>query len=759
MAFTPNDPTGLSEFTVNDLALPDAEGRPPTQSRLVHPNQIRTLYSERIREDRDSAVARAQVDSIIDGAPPMNQAVLNATGQGSRANANFLMGLDILRKVDNGYIDVFTSPRYLVTVELDGAEDPSEKPYYQRVIATELSRTIRRWPSFLASAMRLVNLFDRHGVGISYFPDTRDFRFEVCGLGDFQFERQVPASEEKVPYVITRKSARVTEMHQWIADPEKARKLGWNPEAVRAAIGRATTAASNGEIGEIEAFQQQVKNNDLMVASKFTHVDLLYMFVQEFDGTWSLAMTEKDNASGDYLFKELSRFKSVEQLFTVFCYGIGNGTYHSIRGLGHIMFPLCALHNRLMNQAADAAMLDQSLIVQADSGNAFQEMSMHQIGAFSVLSPGLQITKQQFSSSGASMPLLGEVKNLMGQFSDRFMAPPSQNGQAYQNKLDVENRLEAMASGDSGAIDLFYAAYDRLMREVCRRIITGPSTDPLVREFKERCSKAGVTKEQFDRVDHASTTAFRSFGAGSPAARSLGFKRLLELMPQLSEEGRKRLIFEFVSDVVGYQNASQFANLPEDMTYNSEMKTAQLENVLLMMGHEIPVNSGEMHATHAQEHLPVILQTLESIEIGEVDPIQSIPGLRSSLNHLSGHGEHLIADPTQAPLYGQVKEAINNIQQVVTNMEREMRADQRKGVEGGAPAEEGQQESDAKAQIEMTKLRMIEFKADLAQRKGELEMAIMQAKADQNLALNDAKAADAIQKKMQYPRSDYGQRR
>ena len=85
-----NDPTGLSEFNSNELEIPDKEGRPPAPSRLVHPNQIRSLYMERIRDDQDSAIARARVDAMIDGAPPMNQAALNASGQGSRANANFL---------------------------------------------------------------------------------------------------------------------------------------------------------------------------------------------------------------------------------------------------------------------------------------------------------------------------------------------------------------------------------------------------------------------------------------------------------------------------------------------------------------------------------------------------------------------------------------------------------------------------------------------------------------------------------------------
>ena len=180
-----------------------------------------------------------------------------------------------------------------------------------------------------------------------------------------------------------------------------------------------------------------------------------------------------------------------------------------------------------------------------------------------------------------------------------------------------------------------------------------------------------------------------------------------------------------------------------------------------MMGNAIPVNSGEMHATHVQEHIPVVVQTLNGIEVGDIDPMQSLPGLQAALNHLSAHGEALAQDNTQAPLYNAVKEAVNNAAQVVNNMDRKLRAEQRRAAESRAVegGEQGDPTMAAKARAEEIKLAMLEFKAELAQRKGELELATMEARAAQNLALNDAKAAEAIQKKIQYPRSDYGVRR
>lgn len=752
--------TGLEALEELDLANIDEEGKPPVPSRLSSAQTLRDLYAQCVREDQSSTIARVRVQAMKDGEPPYNQAALIASGQGSRANANFLMGQDLIGKTSNGYNDIVVNAKDLVSIELDGTDEPNERAHYQRIIASELTRTIRKWPSFVPNFLRLVDLFVTHGIGVSYFPDAKDFRFEVCGMGEFQIPRQTPASEEKVPYAIARKDMLVTDLYESIRDAEKAARMGWNVPAVTEAIRRATTKSSTGDLGEIEMFQRQIKNHDLHASRKFQHVAVLHGWVKEFDDTWSFFIVEKDNPNGDFLFKEYSRFKNVAEAFNFFCYGIGNGTFHSVRGLGNMIYALVQLHNRIMCQTADGEMLDSSLLVQATSGSALQEMSINYMGPFSMLSPGLELIDRKFSTrTGSSLNFLGEVKGLMGQFTNRFTAPEQPAGQAYQNKLGVESKLEQITSGDSGSVDLYYCAHDRLMREVCRRIINGPKSDKLVAEFHRRVARAGVTPEILSKVDHDSTSAFRTFGAGSAAARSLGFKRLLELLPQLNEVGRKRLIYEFVADVVGYQNADYFADLPENATFNGQAKIAEMENVLLAQGHAISVDPNELHATHAEIHIPAILQTLEGVETGQIDPMQALPGMQVSLDHIAAHGEEIAQDPTQLPLYGQIKEAVNNLQMVVTNMDRKIKAEQRKAQEAGGGEQPLEGQPDTTAMIEQAKLDMIQFKADLAQRKGELELAIMQAKASQNLALNDMKAAESMQKQIQFPRSDYSQRR
>ena len=748
---------GLEALEATQLAgLPQEESEKST-SRLTTATALRSLYTNSVLADEGSANTRAQIQGMIDGRPPFDQAKLNASGQGSRANANFLMGQDLVAKSNSGYQDIITSPKILMTVSTEFGE-PSERSDHDAIIQEELTRTIRKWTGFIPRTLRLIDLFNTHGVGVNYFPDTKDFRFDVCGLGDFQIPRQTEANEESILYAIARKDTTIVELHEKIRNEKVATAAGWNVPAVLAAMKRATTSTDTTDHTNPEALQDQIKNNDTLSSEKFAHVPLLRGWVREFDGTVSYFLAEKDG-DGDFLFKEESRYGNDEQAFTLFCYGVGNGKYHGIRGLGHMIFALVQIHNRLMCQKADGVMLDESVLLQASSSEAHQRATLNYLGPFSLMDQGFEVVDRKVSgTSERTLPFLNEVKGLMGRVSSRFVE--SSSGGTYTNEADSLAQLESQ--GDSGPIDLFYVAFDRVIRQMCKRIISGSASDsdPLVKEFHKRCNKAGITKEIFESIDHDSTYAYRALGAGSPAARSLSFQKLLKILPQLDEIGRKNLIYRFVENLVGYQNAGEFASKSELPRQNGEATLAGLENILLLQGNPVPVLAYQMHGAHAEIPLPEIQRVLEGVETGEVDPMEALPGLQAALQHIGGHGEQLGQDPSQSVLYGEVKEILNNLNQIVTNMGRKIKAAQRQEAEEGGGAQAQAQEGPSpEAQSAQIKMDLERFKYDMAKAKGELDLAITKAKADQNLALTDMKEADALTKKLLNPRSDYSERR
>jgi hypothetical protein len=741
----------------SDLKLIDEKGKAP-ESRATSAKTIRGIYNKMLEDDEASATARVRVQGMKDGDPPFNPAALRAQGQSSRANANFLQGAKIIQRVCNGFNDIIFTPKTLLNVNTEFGEE-SERFEYNRIISEELTRTIRKWPSFASHFMSLVDKFVTHGVGISYFPDTTDWRFEVAGFGDFHIPRQTPASEEKIQIAISKQDISVTELYDYIRDEAKATELGWDVAAVMKAISRATDKASTGAIGEYETLQMEIKNNDAVFNRKYQHVRILRALVREFDGTISFHLLEKDG-DNDCLCHVPSKYKTVNEAFVFFCYGIGNGTFHGIRGLGHTLYPLVQLHNRMMCMMSDSAMLSGAIMVQPQSQKALDELKFSYFGNFGVLSPGVDIVEKAVPNlAQSSMPMLAEVKDRMAESGSMFTAGGnSKRGEVYQNRLNSEAQMEEMAGSDSASLDLFYASWDRVIREMVRRIVGGSSSDPLIREFNARVEKKGVPKEALKAIDHDSTYATRAIGAGNPAYRTMGLQRLIALLPNLDEIGQKNLIYEIVSDIVGYQNAGQFAQRPETERLNVEAKVAEMENILLLQGNPIGVNPQELHATHALIHAKPLQQTVEGIETGTIDPVAALPGMRAMLQHLGQHAEPLARDPGQRAVFGIVKEGINNLTQIVDNFERKLRNDQRK--EGGEAPAAGTEDTEAAAKMRLAELKIAqeEFKLQLQQQLGALKIAELQAKSQQSLAINDTRAAMMAQRTLQSPSLTYSER-
>jgi hypothetical protein len=749
-------PSALDELDniSSELALLDDKGKAPA-ARAMSAAVIRANYNKMIQDDEGSATMRVRVQGMLDGDPPYSPAARRAQKQSSLANANFLQGAKIVAKVANGYNDIIFSVKHLMSVETEFGED-AERFAYNRILAEELSRTIRKWPSFAAHFQMLVRKFVDHGVGIGYFPDTEDWRYEVAGFGDFQIPRQTPASEEKIQIAVSKQDMPVTSLFDMVRDEEKATDLGWNVKAVKKALSRATDKSSTGELGEYESLQMEIKNNDATFNRKYQYVRVLRAFVREFDGTLSFHILERDG-DGDCLYSRPSHYKTVNEAFVFFCYGIGNGTYHGIRGLGHTLYPLVQLHNRLMCMLSDSAMLSGSVMVQPNSQKALDELSFQQYGPLTVISPGVDVIDKQLPNlAQSSMLMLNEVKDRMAESGSQFAVSPG--GQTYRNRLQSEADMEEAAGGASANVDLFYASWDRLLREMVKRICNGPKSDPLIAEFHRRITRKGVPPEAIKEIDHDSTYAARAIGAGNPAFRTIGLSRLTQLLPNLDEIGQKRLINQIVADVVGYNNAAYYAAEPEENRVNVEAKVAEMENILLFQGNAIGVNPQELHATHALIHAKPLQQQIEGIERGEIDPVAALPGLRAMLDHLAGHAEPLAQDPAQRTVFGMVKEGINNLTQIVDNFERSIRSQERTGE---APPEGGEQDAEGAAKARLAEIRVAEaeFKFQLAQRIGDIKIAELQAKSQQSLALNDARGAAMAQKALSSPALSYNERR
>ena len=718
---------------LSELGALDEKGQ-PVQSRLKDAKSAINLFHALRKADEGSAKNRARVDAMFDGANPYNQAQLNASGQGLKTNLNFGEAQRLLDISLSAYVDLYSSLEKLVEVKGTQGE-PSEREQMEDIVAEELTHLMRSWPEFHSHYLRLCTTFIKHGVGICYFDTPDDWRFRVGGFADMLIPRQTPANESMIDVAIGRRQYHLHELFAFIKNPKAAERVGWNVDEVKRVIMkncRTDGRDPSGYAKQWETFQQELKNNDIHAGHQNPTVAVLHYWVREMDGSISHYISAEDKAA-EFMYKKLSRYSTPEQAYIMFNYGVGsNGTYHSIRGLGHRIFNHIQTSNRLRCQMVDGAMLSSAIMIQPDSQRAMDELGFTYYGAYAVLSPNVNIIDKAIPNlSNSVQPALTDISNQLALNTDTVSSYGSQQSSPYRNQMQVISDMDVQTKLSGASLNLFYSSWQRLLKEVVRRIVTSKRNDASIKDFKNRCAMRGVPEEFIMTLDVARTKAVRSIGNGSYANRLVALRELQGISGSFDDVGRRNLTRDIVSTRVGHDLADRYVPVAQDSRPTVDNKIAFLENQTMMQGSPVPVEANEIHGLHLDVHIPALVQLIEQLNAGAADPVQSLPALQAFYSHVGETVQALAADPAAQAEIGQARQVLQFAEELINNTSKQVQKMERDAAQAGGGGQEGNPEMQAKMQEHQLKMQM-------AQQKAELEMSLKQAKFEQEQAMRDA---------------------
>ena len=713
------------------------ESGKPVKTRLKDVKSAVGIFHTLRRADEGSSATRARVDAMFDGASPYSSARLAASGQGLKTNLNFGEAGRLLDIALSAYVDLYSSLEKLV--EVKGTEgERSEIGPLEDIVAEEMTHLMRSWPEFHSSYLRLCNTFIKHGVSVAYFDTPDDWRFRVGGFADILIPRQTPASENMIDVAIGRREYHLHELYGYIKNEKAAAKVGWDVKEVKRVIMKnVTTDGRRGSstYSDWEDFQQEMKNNDMYSGLRNPTVKVLHFWVREMDGSVSHYTCAEDNPK-EFLYKKVSRYEKPEQAYVLFTYGVGsNGTYHSIRGLGHRIFNHVQTSNRLRCQMIDGAMLGSAVMIQPDSQRALDELGFTYYGAYAVLSPNVNIIEKAVPNlSTAVQPALQDISQQLAMNTDTVSTYGSQQSSPYRNQMQVVSDMDVSTRLSGASLNLFYASWNRLLREVVRRVVTSKKNDPALKEFYSRCAARGVPESFVRSLDTARTRAVRSIGNGSYANRLVALRELQSISGSFDEVGRRNLTRDIVSTRVGHDLADRYAPQVEEARPTVDNTIVFFENDKLSQGVPVPVVTNQLHSIHLQAHIPALMQLVEQLNAGAVDPVQALPALQAFYQHIAETAQYLAGDQNQQSLVGEANQALQYAEEMINNTSKHVQKLQREQMQA---APEGEQPA-GDPMID-AKLQEHEMKMQMAQQKATLDMQIKQAKFEQEQAMRDAK--------------------
>ena len=739
---TSTPPASLTVIDSLGLVNSEDDGT-PAKKRIKDAKSALAIFTRLHDADRQSSLQRARIDAMFDGAAPYDQGKLAASGQAAKTNLNFGEAQRLLDISLSAYVDLYSSLERFVEVRGTTGE-ANDRMHKEEVVADEISHMLRARPEFHSNYLRLCTTFIKHGVGVAYFDSPKGWKFRVGSFEDILIPRQTQATEEAIDVAVIRRQYHLHELNHFIKNPAAAKAQGWNVDEVKRVMvknvkttGRGSFSSTSVE-ADYEALQAELKNNDLYIGVENPTVDVLHFLVREVSGGIS-HFTCSQSSPEKFMFEKQNRYDAAENAYVLFSYGVGsNGTYHSVRGLGQRIFAHVQTSNRLRCQMVDGAMIGSAVMIQPDSSRALEELDFTFYGSYAVISPNVNIIERAIPNLGtAVMPALEDMSQQLAKNTDVISTYGPDQSSPYRNQMQVASDMDVATRLSGASLNLFYASWGRLLRELVSRAISDKQ-DPAVKEFYKRCAEKGVDKTFINSLDVSKTKAVRSIGGGSQANRMVALRELQGLQGQFDETGRKNLTRDIVSTRVGHDLADRYVPRSEEDRTTNDSKIAYFENDSLVQGQPVPVLPHELHGSHLDVHLPELEGIIQGLDSGEIDPMEVLPALQAFYEHIGQTLQLAVGDPALKEKVSNAKQVLQYTEEAINNTSKHIEKLQREQAEA-PPAEEEQPQGLDPTMI--AKQQAHEANMVITREKADLDMTIKKEKSDQERSLRDADAA------------------
>jgi hypothetical protein len=735
--------------------LPEKGGAP--KKRIKSSDNLVAISDKYIEQDEEASYLRARAQALVNGEAPYDSEELKNKGLTHVVNSNFGEASAIMEAALAPYIELQNGVPRVANVILDSYEGDYNED--SEVISEEFDWMLKEWSDFPYNMQLLSREFVGDGVGIAMWPDERSVFWEPCGLKDFKVARDTKVSDNAIEVAVVTRNMSVSELYNYIRNPEIAKKLGWNINSVKQAIWKASTKSDQWKnyTSHWEDFEREIKENDLYQGESAYHrAQLIYGYNREFDGKFTQLIASKD--SSDFLYERYSKYNNVNQCFVIFTYGVGQGTFHTIRGLKQKIYNPIQVSNRILCQAAQAAVTSGLIQLQGDA-EAIQDFQYIEVGPYTFIPSGLTpIQLQPPSIATQGLPVYNlmsqTLQNNTGSYRSRQTTPDNQ----ARSATEVVQQARQESTLNAAALELFYTPYNKLLTEQYRRAVNPNLTSAdkggaLALEFRRRCARRGVSIERMRKF--LKVTAMRAMGDGSPVMTEMASKQLMELYSLMDEKGKENVLRAVVAGIpgVGYQKVNMF--VPEGEPRKIiDFDIANLENGNLRQGIQQMVHDSQNHAVHIEAHIPMIAEIIEAHRQQQMADEQAMAILRPAADHVT---EHLVMFSNNSFRQQEIRELrrqLQNLTAYIDELEQQVinraMAEQSQAQEAVAP-QEGQPQIDPKMEMEFQKAQL---KLAEMQEKRMMNQETHQQKMEtirQQMALNDLKTRSSILEKTARP--------
>jgi hypothetical protein len=743
----------MSQLTL--LAKLPTEASPPVPdvtaaARVKRASDVVSQYQTLFNEDYIASRDRAVVQSMADRNAPYSDSRLRQLGISGITNVNWGdLGIAQM-EAEKPYNSVLMSMSHFGIVPFkNGVMTDVEAEEKEIVVAEELHRMITEWRDFRFRWKMNAHFFTMWGVSFTYREDNLDWRWKVSSLQDVKVPRGTQATVNEVDRIFMKADMTPSDLFAKIRDPEVGRLAGWNEAQIRMSCANAQPKPLNTQ--SPEDMQAMWKDNSVYSGNTNIVVQVVHGFVKEVDGSVSHYIVDYtlNTAEAQFIYEKKGKFADMSEFINAYLFGVGtNGDFHSIRGNAFNLFPSAAALNKLRCKLVDKANDEANTFLSTDNEDATIDNMIVPRGPYFQLTTGVNFVERTTPPvAGNLVPAIEEMEQTF-RVQSSGMAPRStaQTERGQKTKYELQRADEIDSSLTSDSMDMFLDSWKWDYREVVKRVINPDLQEDhpggkQAFDFRRRCEQRGVPYVLLQQLDFDNINLNRGIGRGSSAERRSVLSNLNDtIFGRLDPEGQQILTRDTIAAQTDYRYALMLVPRQAGQRPPVDKQIANIENMDLKTGSDAVLVPNQNHIVHVGAHLELLQAYDAAIAEVQVELKDAIPVMLKASEHCNEHMQYI--DPESQP-YRTYKQALQQLNEVITNGAKHLEADQRKAqkaMEKGLPPPEEDgtppgvhgQAVDAKARLEMIR------------QEGLTKLEIKKQEADQKLLFNDAFAAQKL---------------
>lgn len=745
----------------------------PPESRIGDANAAYEYVYNCIQADLLRAKYRTWIQGNIDGNAPFPKQKAGLT------NLNFRQGTAIITQFQLPYYDLLTEVPLLFEVETTFGNS-EERSDWSQIISEEFHRMITSWEDWDETMQQVITQMLIHNIGHLYFENAVDWRPQPALMDEILVADQSPCRLSRLEAVVVRKGYMATELMDFISDEAIARKLGWNPEEVKKTVQDSYySKGTNPPIvtNTYEYLQRKRRNGDIYFGTyECERAWTAHCAVREFDRNISDNIIRTDKQTDNFLYQSPAAFGAIDELICPFFYDLGNGTWHSGKGVGTDIFPYCQIFNNFRCREVDSGLIAASVLVQANEGSGVRAAQMLTLDNLKIIPEGVKFIDHTIGQNlSATIDVRRDMEEGMFRNIGGQMPKGSSDSARKGQKLGIMEMVQAAQIG-KGKINQFYSYLDRLGRTMFRKAARPgqnarhPGSKEAL-EFQSRCVARGVPIRALQEIDFVK--AYRSAGAGSAVNALISLETIKEIAPSLPEPGRLAWMRLYISRLLGTRTADMLVGeiKTSDKKTDEDWKAA-MENQELRKG----ADGGKFfapdqnHVIHARSHISDMSEHLQQMEQVAQQKELELEDLIPIYTHLEAGGPHAYEhldtfkdDPIRAGDYRELKGAFAQISRMadqikhnIEQMQEEQARKQAQQAQAGPQIDpEMLKHMSYKDSPESVKAQMEQF-AGVPRAQGDLSVAeqnlilkqhaaeLKAKKQEQGMVLDDVKTAQGV---------------